>query len=65
LRDKKRIKRMLKLIQKIWEEYPDLRFGQLIYNTVVTKSGELFRIYYMEDEEVEERLRGVWDEKQK
>ena len=30
MRDPERIKKVLAEIEKIWEKYPDLRFGQLI-----------------------------------
>lgn len=32
MRDPKRIPNCLEIIQKIWEEQPDTRFNQLLYN---------------------------------
>lgn len=32
MRDPKRIEQILSLLQKIWEQQPDLRFNQLIHN---------------------------------
>jgi len=32
VRDKKRIKKILKEIEKIWNNAPDMRFGQLLIN---------------------------------
>lgn len=28
---------LLKLLKKVWEKYPELRFGQLIYNFILEK----------------------------
>ena len=52
MRDPKRIKRILKKIEKIWLEHPDLRLMQLLFNSVdLTDS-----VYYMEDFVLEEYL---------
>lgn len=45
MRDPKRIPKILKAIEKVWEKYPDMRLGQLIAN-VVDESA----IYFLEDE---------------
>ncbi len=34
MRDPKRIPQILNRIEKIWEQNPDLRFGQLIMNAI-------------------------------
>lgn len=47
MRDAKRIPNILGVIQKIWEEYPDLRLGQLLLNAVNESA-----LYYMEDDEI-------------
>lgn len=31
MRDPKRIKRILKLLEHVWKQHPDMRFGQLIW----------------------------------
>jgi uncharacterized protein YihD (DUF1040 family) len=53
MRDPKRIKRILKLIEKIWTRYPDMRLGQLLNNFVwIDAKG----IFYGEDDETEKML---------
>jgi hypothetical protein len=47
----KRIKRMLKVVEKYWEKNPDLRLGQLIGNMSVTNDS-----YFMSDELLEQSL---------
>lgn len=51
-RDPKRIKRIVKLLEKRWEAVPDWRLGQLLVNC--TFAGE--DLFYLEDDELEERL---------
>ena len=51
-RDPKRIKRIVKLLEKRWEAVPDWRLGQLLMNC--TFAGE--DLFYLEDDELEERL---------
>ena len=54
MRDTQRIKRFLQVLEKIWTDNPNMRFGQLIGSTVnITDHLEL---YYMEDAELELRL---------
>ncbi len=48
MRDPKRIKRISDKLQKIWSEYPDLRFNQLIFSLAGPKDA-----YFMEDDEFE------------
>lgn len=45
MRDSKRIKRILKKFEKIWLTRPDLRFGQLVLNTLDNGMD----LYYVED----------------
>jgi len=49
MRDPKRIKRILKLVEKIWEENPDLRLTQLIMNALEMNQDP----YYIEDTHLE------------
>ena len=46
-RDPKRIKKILKKIEQIWEKAPDLRLMQLLFNVVGEDIG-----YYIEDDEL-------------
>ena len=52
MRDVNRIDKILNEIKDIWEEYPDLRLGQLICNVVRDPA-----LYYIEDEALVEILR--------
>ena len=54
-RDPKRIKRILEKIKKLWENSPDLRFGQFIQN-IFGSSIRDQPIYFKEDDEVEKIL---------
>lgn len=51
MRDPERIPKTLFQIERVWECYPDLRLGQLILNSVNAN-----QLYYMEDEELIQRL---------
>lgn len=51
-RKKEKIKRIIRLIERIWKKYPNLRLCQLIGNCF--ESGDN---YHIEDDELEERLR--------
>ena len=55
MRDPKRIKPMLKLIEKIWIKNPDLRLMQLLGN--VLGSGDH---YYKEDDQLETNLKELY-----
>ena len=48
MRSPKRIKPLLKKLEKIWKKHPDLRLGQLIVNSL-DESADLF---YVEDEDL-------------
>ena len=50
-----RIDSILKELGEIWKEYPDLRLGQLILNTI-----ENPQLYYIEDEDLIIRLKEVY-----
>ena len=52
MRDPKRIERILKLIEKIWNKNPDLRLCQLIGNCF--NAGDL---YYVEDDTLKKQLK--------
>jgi uncharacterized protein YihD (DUF1040 family) len=48
MRDPKRIKKMLKQIEKIWTKNPDLRLFQLLLNPLGLSGNT--SIYYLEDD---------------
>ncbi len=56
MRGPKRIPKILKEIEDIWERHPDLRLGQLICNFIE----EGLQIYYIEDEELVEKLKASY-----
>ena len=51
-RDPKRIKRIVKLLEKRWKAVPDWRLGQLLVNCTFAEED----LFYLEDDELEERL---------
>lgn len=53
MRDPKRIKRVCKLIEKLWNELPDQRLGQMLSNYVF---GQHKDIFYQEDDKSEQML---------
>lgn len=53
MRDPKRIGRILKLLEFIWESTPDLRLGQLLY-VFADFRGDIFDY---EDDNTEEKLK--------
>ena len=57
MRDKKRINRIINLIEKIWKKNPDLRLLQLLGNCF--EAGDN---YYKEDDELEKKLKEIYDE---
>lgn len=60
MRDPKRIKRILELMEILWLRVPDWRLGQLISNAgSITKDRRLTEteIFYMEDDKWEEYLK--------
>lgn len=52
MRDPSRIKRILQLVEIIWESSPDLRLTQVIMNALNMNSDP----YYVEDKLLEESL---------
>ena len=56
MRDKKRIPKTLKLIEKIWTKYPDLRLMQLILNCVDEGA-----TYHTEDDELVRILKDTYE----
>ena len=54
MRDLKRIKRICKLLEKLWLEYPDQRLGQLLANYCF---GHHTDIFYQEDEITEKKMK--------
>lgn len=54
MRDKKRIKRILKILEDIWEKSPDQRFGQLLINLGIVKDD--FITWKNEDDLLEKYL---------
>jgi len=54
MRDEERIKRILKILEEIWEKSSDQRFGQLLINLGVIKDD--FETWKNEDDLLEEHL---------
>jgi len=57
MRDEKRIKRILNLIEEIWEKTPDQRFGQLLINLGLAKDD--FNTWQNEDSSLEKYLTNI------
>ena len=53
-RDPQRIDELLMELERIWKEHPDTRLGQLLVSCV---NGEADKLFYMEDEALQEKLR--------
>jgi len=59
MRDPDRIEQILTLLEKAWKREPDQRLCQLLSNLLYPKND----LYYVEDDELEERLKSrlnVW-----
>ena len=59
MRDPNRIPRIIKKLQKVWEENPDWRLGQLIVNLSPPDKLKIFECdhpYYIEDDKLEASL---------
>ena len=54
MRDPKRIKRILEMIEKRWNETPDQRFTQLLINLGLMEDGSK---WHYEDDELEKGLK--------
>ena len=59
MRNPKRIPKILKVIEKIWQGHPYLRLCQLIQNCFGTND-----IYYIEDDELIEALTKHYENKE-
>lgn len=55
MRNPNRIPKILVLLEKVWEKYPDLRLGQLIEN--ITRDAGWNDAYCIEDDDLEKELR--------
>ncbi len=55
MRDKKRIKRILNLLEEHWNRAPDYRFGQLLINLGIAEDS--MRLWSNEDNGLEEYLK--------
>ena len=53
MRDPKRIERILKLLEKLWKQYPDQRFGQLLGNYVFPSIHPDLQTWNREDDKTE------------
>ena len=51
MRDPNRIPKILLRLQKLWENHPDYRLGQLIENVFPNTSMTKISAYYVEDEQ--------------
>ncbi len=62
MRDSKRIRRILELIEELWSSFPDQRLFQLLFNytklgTRTEKIGTVKDPFYYEDEVIEKELK--------
>lgn len=55
MRDPERIPKILNEIEKIWQQYPDLRLGQLVLNLEYR-----LPLYQIEDEELVAALKSLY-----
>ena len=52
MRDPKRIANYMARLQRLWEDYPDFRFGQFLINFLGEVQHEVgMDLFYVEDEE--------------
>lgn len=53
MRDKARISEFMNRLQVVWEEYPDMRFGQLIFNilSMMSRTDILVDPFYLEEKD--------------
>lgn len=61
MREKARIKRVLKLLEKLWTDVSDERFGQLLINLRIVNDD--LRLWNNEDDGLEKYLEEVWKSK--
>jgi hypothetical protein len=50
LRDPKRIKPILKELERIWKQCPDMRFNQLMFNLMYTMENVRSDHFHVEDD---------------
>ena len=62
MRDPNRIKPFLETIEKCWSKVTDWRFGQLIEN--LKRRLDIEDLFYIEDKELEELIKYVFDIKE-
>lgn len=62
MRDVPRIKRILGLIEDLWNLYPDYRFGQLLINYNIVDDSNI--VWHNEDDKFEEHLKAIIKEDQ-
>lgn len=55
MRDPNRIPKILVLLKKVWEKYPDLRLGQLVEN--IARDMGWNDAFYVSDDDLEKELR--------
>lgn len=55
MRDRQRIKRIMRKLQWIWEEQPDMRFNQLMVDLMFDTSQDM-DVFYTEDDQFENIL---------
>ena len=53
-REPQRIDELMSELERIWKEHPDTRLGQLLVSCV---DGDAEKLFYMEDEDLLEKLR--------
>jgi len=63
MREQKRIRRIIKLIEKLWNKYPDQRFGQLLINNNIVPDN--LAVWNNEDGGFEEYLKAIIKEEEK
>ena len=56
MRDPNRITKTLQEIQKVWEQFPDLRLGQLLLNATDDTI-----LYYLEDDELVQNVQTFYE----
>ena len=56
MRDPKRIKKVMELVERIWNVFPDWRFGQLVKIVEAISDVDIF---YVEDDEMIRILKEV------
>lgn len=55
MRNPDRIDEYLAVVEKVWKDYPDLRFSQLVLNVFRSPTD-----YYLEDEDTLEMIKEVY-----